>query len=289
MSNNDREIYDYKKDNVFGNDKKKGVRWDVVLIFASLVVIAVTALIVSKVISGAEKKDSASSAPVETQPPATTTITTTTPTTTTTTTTTTTEPPLPYPVDGDMQVIDGATYIDGILIINKTYSVEESFDPGVHPVAQAALEEMYSEAAKEGLTLWTASGYRTFDYQKKLYEAYAQRDGYAEADRYSARPGHSEHESGLAFDVNDPSESFHGTPEAKWLEENCARFGFIIRYPKGKEEITGFMYESWHIRFVGVEVATIIMENDICLEEYFGITSQYPEILTEEEVATGTN
>ncbi|MBQ4095060.1 MAG: M15 family metallopeptidase [Oscillospiraceae bacterium] len=281
MNNNDREIYDYKKDNVFGEKKKKKrIRWDVVFIFASLVVIIATILIVLKIIDGAEKNDSGSSLATQSQPEettTTTTVTTTTPTTTTTTTTTVTEPPLPYPVEKDIQIIDGATYINGILVINKTYSVPASFDPGVDPVAYAALEEMYAAASKEGISLWTASGYRTYDYQKNLYENYAARDGYDEADRYSARPGNSEHESGLAFDVNDPSESFHGTPEAIWLEENCAKYGFIIRYPKGKEDITGFMYESWHIRYVGTEIATVIMENGICLEEYFDITSKYPD------------
>lgn len=186
-----------------------------------------------------------------------------------------TEPPAPYPVEADIVVVEGATYMNGVLIINKTYSVPESFAPGVDPVADAKLQEMYAAAAAEGLSMWTASGYRTYQYQQQLYENYAARDGYDAADTYSARPGFSEHESGLAFDVNDPSNTFDDTAEAQWLKEHCAEYGFIIRYPEGKEDITGFMYESWHIRYVGEEIATVIMENDICLEEYFGITSQY--------------
>ena len=186
------------------------------------------------------------------------------------------EPPKPpYPVDADITVIDGVTYMNGILIINKTYSVPESFDPGVDPVAEAKLKEMYAAAAADGLSMWTASGYRTYEYQRDLYENYAARDGFDAADTYSARPGHSEHETGLTFDINDPSNSFDNTAEAAWLAEHCAEYGFIIRYPKGKEDITGFMYESWHVRYVGEEVAAVIMENGICLEEYFGITSQY--------------
>lgn len=188
-----------------------------------------------------------------------------------------TEPPSPYPVEADMVVVDGATYINGVLIINKTYSVPESFAPGVDPVAEAKLQEMYAAAAAEGLSMWTASGYRTYQYQQQLYENYAARDGYEAADTYSARPGFSEHESGLAFDVNDPSNTFDDTAEAAWLKEHCAEYGFIIRYPESKEDFTGFMYESWHIRYVGEEIATVIMENDICLEEYFGITSQYAD------------
>lgn len=196
----------------------------------------------------------------------------------TTTTTTEPEPPKPpYPVEADIEVIDGVTYINGILIVNKTYGLPEWFDPGVDPVAQAKLEEMYAAAAQDGLTLWTASGYRTYEEQRTLYEDYAAVDGYDAADTYSARPGHSEHETGLTFDVNDPSSTFDGTPEAQWLEQHCAEYGFIIRYPKGKEDITGFMYESWHVRYVGEEVAKVVMENGICLEEYFGITSVYSE------------
>ncbi len=193
------------------------------------------------------------------------------------TTTTTTQPEPPYPVDADIEVIDGVTYINGILIVNKTYGLPEWFDPGVDPVAQAKLEEMYAAAAQDGITLWTASGYRTYEEQRILYEDYAAVDGYEAADTYSARPGHSEHETGLTFDVNDPSNTFDGTPEAQWLEQHCAEYGFIIRYPKGKEDITGFMYESWHVRYVGEEVAKFVMENGICLEEYFGITSVYAE------------
>lgn len=185
------------------------------------------------------------------------------------------EPVLPYPVKADITVADGVTYMNGIVIINKTYSVPESYDPGVDPVAFTKLEEMYAAAADDGLTLWTASGYRTYDYQRQLYEDYAARDGYEAADRYSARPGHSEHESGFTFDVNDPSDNFNGTEEAIWLEQHCAEYGFIIRYPLGKEDITGFKYESWHVRYVGEDIAKVIMENGICLEEYFGITSQY--------------
>lgn len=188
------------------------------------------------------------------------------------------EPPKPvFPVETDITVVDGVTYINGILIINKTYGVPESYDPGVDPTAEAKLQEMYAAAADEGIILWTASGYRTYDYQKNLYDDYVARDGKEAADTYSARPGFSEHESGLTFDVCDPSSSFDNTKEAEWLKEHCAEYGFIIRYPEGKEDITGFMYESWHVRYVGEELAKIIMENDICLEEYFGITSEYAD------------
>lgn len=186
------------------------------------------------------------------------------------------EKPL-FPVEKDVQVIDGVTYMNGIVIINKSYGVPASYDPGVNPVAEAKLQEMYQAAAEDGLTLWTASGYRTYEYQKELYEEYARRDGYAAADTYSARPGFSEHESGFTFDVNDPSSEFNGSEEAEWLAEHCAEYGFIIRYPEGKEDITGFIYEAWHVRYVGEDIAKVIMENGITLEEYFGITSEYAD------------
>lgn len=295
MSNKDKEVYDYRKDGVFDKEDRKKKRnrqkrivLERVLVLAAFAVIIIMVVLIMNIIDSSKEKDKsadsgASSQAVTTTPTETspTTTTTTAPATTTTTTTTVTVPPPLYPVVPDVQIIDGATYMDGILIVNKTYSIPKNYAAGVDDVAYAKLQDMYKAASEDGLTLWTASGHRTYEYQQGLYEKYAQRDGYAEADRYSSRPGHSEHETGLAFDVNDPSEDFHGTPEAKWLEEHCAEFGFIIRYPEGKEDITGFMYESWHVRYVGEELAKLIMENGICLEEYFDITSKYPDTQAE--------
>ena len=119
------------------------------------------------------------------------------------------------------------------------------------------------------------SGFRSYYDQRYIYNGYVSRDGVAAADRYSARAGHSEHQSGMAIDVNSTSTSFKDTPEGIWLRDNCHLYGFIIRYPEGKEHITGYMYEPWHIRYVGVELATKIKESGLCLEEYFGITSAY--------------
>lgn len=298
MDNKDREVYDYRKDGVFDKEDKRKKRsrqrrivLERVLVLAAFAVIIIMVVLIMNIIDSSKKEDkgadsgassqaSTTTTPTETSPTATTT---TAPATTTTTTTTVTLPPPLYPVVPDVQIIDGATYMDGILIVNKTYSIPKNYAAGVDDVAYAKLQEMYKAASEDGLNLWTASGHRTYEYQQGLYENYAQRDGYDEADRYSSRPGHSEHETGLAFDVNDPSEDFHGTPEAQWLEKNCAKFGFIIRYPDGKEDITGFMYESWHVRYVGEELAALIMDNGICLEEYFGITSRYPDSLSETE------
>ena len=108
------------------------------------------------------------------------------------------------------------------------------------------------------------------------YWGYVARDGSQwSADQYSARAGHSEHQSGLAFDVNFAGYAFNGTREAIWLEKNCHKYGFIIRYPSGKESITGYNYESWHCRYVGKELAKELTESGQTLEEFYGLTSKY--------------
>lgn len=170
---------------------------------------------------------------------------------------------------------EGVTYINGILVVNKTYALPPDYNPGVDPEAQEALYTMFADAADEGLSLWVKSGVRTYADQKWQYNVYVERDGKALADTYSARPGHSEHQTGLAFDLNSLYKSFGDTAEGKWLAANCHRYGFIIRYPEGKEHITGYMYEPWHVRYVGAEHAAALHESGLCLEEYLGITSQY--------------
>lgn len=135
--------------------------------------------------------------------------------------------------------------------------------------------EMKNAAARDGITLTIVSGYRSYARQEKLYNNYVAKDGRDEADRYSARPGHSEHQSGLAMDLNSVEDSFANTKEAKWIAENCAKYGFIIRYPKDKEEQTGYIYEPWHVRYLGVDLAEEITASGLCFEEYFGITSEY--------------
>lgn len=177
---------------------------------------------------------------------------------------------------------NGITYVENILIANKTYSLPESYNPGtLLSECQKAFSEMQSAAAKEGLNIWNASGFRSYELQKSLYNRYSDRDGKEAADRYSARPGHSEHQSGLAIDLNEITNAFKNTKEGRWVAENCHKYGFILRYPEGKEAQTGYMYEPWHIRYVGVNMATKIYNSGLCLEEYFGITSAYA--VTEEE------
>ena len=175
------------------------------------------------------------------------------------------------------EVIDGVTYIDGILIANKTYSLPSDYGNGLTSATQNAFNVMNADAKSLNLNLWIASGYRSYWTQNTLYNNYVALDGKEEADTYSARPGHSEHQTGLAFDLNSVEESFANTDEGKWVKDNCYRYGLIIRYPKGKENITGYMYESWHLRYVGVDLATKLYNNGdwLTLEEYFGIDSKY--------------
>lgn len=172
---------------------------------------------------------------------------------------------------------NGVTYIEGILIANKTYSLPSSYGSGLTKETLSAFEKMKSAAKKDGLTLYIASGFRSYARQKTIYNNYVARDGKEEADTYSARAGYSEHQTGLAFDLNNVSSSFDNTKEAKWLSSNCYKYGFILRYPKGKENETGYIYESWHFRYVGEELAKKLYNdgNWITLESYFGITSKY--------------
>lgn len=175
------------------------------------------------------------------------------------------------------QSVTGLTYIDGILVVNKTYALPSDYNPGVDPNAQAAFDKMQAAAAKEGLNIYISSGFRSYDYQSGLYDRYVKRSGKAEADRYSARPGHSEHQTGLAFDLNSIDMTFADTDECAWVNEHCAEYGFIIRYPQGSESITGYMYEPWHLRYLGTENAKKVYDSGLTLEEYLGIDSKYAE------------
>ncbi len=175
----------------------------------------------------------------------------------------------------DIKTENGITLVDNILIVNKTYSLPNDYAPGLDAETQQAFNEMVSVAYQDNIILYVCSGYRSYQEQNWLYQTYVNERGTAESDKVSSRPGHSEHQSGLCIDVNNTDDSFEGTDEAKWLEKNCADYGFIIRYPKGKEDKTGYSYEPWHIRYVGKEVAKEITDNDLTLEEYLGVTSDY--------------
>ena len=167
------------------------------------------------------------------------------------------------------------TYVDGILIVNKSYPLSADYDPGLQPITKDAFQKLSDAAAQEGLDLYIGSDYRDYAYQVKIYNNYCNLYGSEQADSFSARPGYSEHQTGLTIDCNTIDDAFGDTPEAAWLAQHCADYGFIIRFPKGKEDITGYQYEPWHIRYVGVDTAKEIMSQGLTLEEYLGVQSEY--------------
>ncbi|MED0703891.1 M15 family metallopeptidase [Aeribacillus composti] len=146
--------------------------------------------------------------------------------------------------------------------------------------AAAALEQLFAAAKKEGVILFGASGFRSYDRQVELFEAEKKQKGEQKAVQAVAKPGQSEHQTGLSIDVTSESvdfqitEKFGETKEGKWLQQNAHKFGYIIRYPKGKEAITKYKYEPWHIRYVGKKAAKVIYENNLTLEEYFQIVKK---------------
>lgn len=190
------------------------------------------------------------------------------------------------------------------VLVNKQRKLPEDYTPGdlvvpnvpfifpeksdkrkMRKEAAEALEQLFAAAKADGVELAGVSGYRSHAYQKELFARYVKKDGLEVARTYSAYPGTSEHETGLAMDISGidgkcAAEScFAGTKEAEWLGQHSAKYGFIVRYPLGKESITGYIYEPWHLRYVGVELSKEIFESGLTLEEYFGVvpvSSQNP-------------
>ena len=161
---------------------------------------------------------------------------------------------------------------DNIIIVNKKHGLSKDYNPGENPTAKAAFIRLRDDMINQGLNVGRSySGFRSYDYQKTLYDNYVSRDGQAAADRYSARPGFSEHQTGLVFDLTDKSGNLLEDARAsQWLKDNAHNYGFIVRFQAGKEASTGYMPEAWHIRYVGKE-AKDIHDSGLSLEEYFGI------------------
>ena len=172
-----------------------------------------------------------------------------------------------------------------LILVNKFYHLPDKYEPddlvtltekynqGVNnkmrKEAADAFMKMVDGAMLDSIILKNSSAYRSYDYQVNLYDRYAKRDGKEKADIYSARPGYSEHQTGLCSDINKIDSSFANTKEAKWLAGNAYKYGFILRFPKGKEDITGYKYEPWHFRYVGIDAAKVIYDNNLTLEEYY--------------------
>ena len=146
--------------------------------------------------------------------------------------------------------------------------------------AADAFHKLVEAAMKEDLDLLMTTAYRSYDFQKTLYDNYVKNEGQEAADTFSAKPGQSEHQTGLSVDVSSSSVDykltslFGQTEEGKWLAHNAHKYGFIIRFPEGKENITGYMYEPWHIRYVGLQVANEIFRQGVTLEEYLNHTNE---------------
>ena len=170
---------------------------------------------------------------------------------------------------GDYYSVQGK--YDEIVIANKHYPLSKDYNPGENPTAKAELLKLIAAMQEAGFPISDHySGFRSYETQTQLYQDYVNKDGKAEADRYSARPGYSEHQTGLAFDlIGTNGDLVTEEKAAQWLLDHAADYGFVVRYLKGKEKETGYMAEEWHLRYVGKE-AKEIAASGLSLEEYYG-------------------
>lgn len=185
------------------------------------------------------------------------------------------------------QEAEGLTVVSGILLVNKNHPLPADYAPAytagagqstnLQGEADADAQAFLAACNAQGNSMYILSGYRSYDVQANLFANYAAIHGEAKANTFSARAGQSEHQTGLAFDVGDAQHSGYNLqttidqfPGVQWMMQHCAEYGFILRYPKGAENITGYQYEPWHFRYVGVEAAQDIMSSGLTLEEYLG-------------------
>ena len=179
------------------------------------------------------------------------------------------------PYQNQIYILSNKYISMGDYVPNDLEKVSSSCSTGTRLMvkeARVAFENMCNKAKSDGYTIRAMSTYRSYEYQVGLYQRYVDQDGVEEADTYSARPGFSEHQTGLVADIDNGSTvytQFHTTKEYQWMKDNAYKYGFIERYPKGKENITGYTYESWHYRYVGTEIATYIHEHNITFDEYY--------------------
>lgn len=175
---------------------------------------------------------------------------------------------------------------DGVLmLVNKYYYLTEDYEPNdlvtltakynkgtnskMRKEAANAFMKMADAAMLDNIVIKNASGYRSYNYQVSLYDNYVKKDGKEAADTYSARPGFSEHQTGFVSDINIIDTSFENTDDFLWLHDNAYKYGFILRFPKDKEDVTGYQYEPWHYRYVGKKAAKTIHDEELTLEEYY--------------------
>lgn len=170
-------------------------------------------------------------------------------------------------------VVNKYNYLDANFIPKNLKPLFNNSNATMVAEAADAYEELVNAAKKDGITLVATTAYRSYGFQSTLYNNYKAKDGEQAADTYSARPGYSEHQTGLAADLNDPNYSARRlSPEDyEWLKNNCDKFGFIIRFPEGKEDITGYQEEDWHIRYLGKETAKKVKDSGLTLDEYYDL------------------
>jgi len=169
-------------------------------------------------------------------------------------------------------------------VINKQRPLPSTYSPSdltnangglLRSEASSALEQLLSASSNNGVPMSIISSYRSYSTQQSTYNGWVARDGQAQADTYSARPGHSEHQTGLAVDLGNGTCNleicFGNTPAGQWLAKNAHSYGFIIRYQNGKQAITGYQYEPWHLRYLGKELAAEIYKSGQTMEEFFGL------------------
>ncbi len=186
------------------------------------------------------------------------------------------------------EILKSDTSKNYLIINNKYYKLDEKYVPQnlvkvtvqhaygndnkLVSVVYDAFKQMFTDAKKENITLIINSSYRPYKEQEEIYNDYLKKHGQEYADKYAARPGHSEHQTGLAIDITTygvSGDKFDQSKAFKWLQDNAYKYGFILRYPKDKEKITGYNYESWHYRYVGVETATKLRNENITYDEYY--------------------
>lgn len=175
--------------------------------------------------------------------------------------------------EGQSVVSSDPYYVQGIMVVNKKHGLPANYAPQENAEAGAKIRQLIADMQRQGYAISSSySGYRSYTYQSSLYNNYVNSYGQAQADRFSARPGYSEHQTGMAFDLKHSNGTLvETTPEVNWIAAHAHEYGFIVRYPFGKESATGYMPEPWHLRYVG-DQASAIYASGLTLEEYLGIS-----------------
>lgn len=174
---------------------------------------------------------------------------------------------------------NGVTYVGGVLIVNKKYSIPSDYgselilddDAGTGLIIDEAYDALLEMREASGYEMPIVSGFRSYRTQTAIFNNYVANYGEAEANTFSARPGESEHQTGMAIDITSLNQSYGDTAEGMWLAENCHKFGFIIRFQADKEDITGYIYEPWHVRYLGKSTARLVHDSGLALEEFLGV------------------